>query len=327
MKVAAFACAFITSEALLTPSPLISKSVGRPSRKLTVVSFDPLGMLAQEMSREAGNLGEHVTWGIVEGTKVVGSGIQYAAPIVGQGVQSAAQAAAPIVRQGFETAAPVLEQYVKDVTPVVNDAVARALNIATPAAQQAADKALVAVRPYFDAGIAVPDALADQARAAVGAEQFDAALQTASKTKSGVASGLRSVASLLDGADESAAPPPQPAKPSRGFVEAALDSTGIEAAVRAKQDEAMAPVLRFEAEITAKVRQFALLSTGGLVGLGLVKQFVEPLERAAQKAFLVLLASGLIYGAIVYGPKAVKIWAILHDDADALASAITTLSL
>ena len=319
---AAFACAFITSEALLTSSPL--RVISKASRKLNVVSFDPLGMLAQEISREAGNLGEHVTWGIVSGTKVVGSGIQYAAPIVGQGVQSAAQAAAPIVRQGFETAVPVLEQYVKDATPVVNEAVAQALNIATPAAQQAVDKALAAVRPYLDAGITVPNALADQVRAAFGAEEFDAALQTASKTKSGVASGLRSVARLLDGAvDESAPPPPQPAKPSRGLIEAALDSTGIEAALRAKQDEAMAPVLRFEAEITAKVRQFAMLSTGGLVGLGLVKQFVEPLERTARKAFLILFASGLMYGAIVYGPRAVKIWAILHDDVDALTSVIT----
>jgi len=56
-------------------------------------------------------------------------------------------------------------------------------------------------------------------------------------------------------------------------------------------------------------------------------RFVEPAERIAQQVLAIAFASGLLYGAITYGPKALKIYEIFQDDANQLASVVTLLQL
>jgi hypothetical protein len=55
--------------------------------------------------------------------------------------------------------------------------------------------------------------------------------------------------------------------------------------------------------------------------------FVEPAERVVQRILTVAVASGILYGAAAYGPKAIKIYRILQDDASQLASVTTLLHM
>lgn len=234
-------------------------------------------MFTDEIAREGANLAGNIGWGVVEGAKLVGKGVSVAAPIVGSGLKTAVDFSAPYVQQGVEAATPVVQEYATEaievVAPAVQEYASKAFEAATPVAQQAADQAMAALQPYIDAGQRIPSDLLEQAKTSAGAEQVESFVKTATQTKSGFASGLRSVAALLDGslpelaaAPAAAVPPPLP---KGGFINVQAD---IQSRIEAQTAAAMAPIVKFEKDLAEKATQFAELTGAGLVGLALVKR-------------------------------------------------------
>jgi hypothetical protein len=97
---------------------------------------------------------------------------------------------------------------------------------------------------------------------------------------------------------------------------------GLEQAMEAKKKEIMAPLVKLEDEIKLSALKFGVGVGVGGVGLAAVRQFVRPLEEAAQKVLLASIAVGLIYGAATYGPKAVAVYQILNDETTKLEKAV-----
>lgn len=316
------------------------------SRGGVVLMFNPLDALNDELVRESGNLVQNVGKIGFEGLKLTGEVVKVAAPVVGQGVKTAVDTMAPIVKDGvdtatpivgkalkdgYDTAQPLVEKAVRDATPIVERAVRDGIDYTAPAATAAANKALAAIQPYIDAGQAVPESLLRQAQDAAGPERVAAALEANRATRTGVASALRGVAKLLDGSEPATLtppppppPPPTPAAAASKQLKVAIEAKqglekGLQAAVEAKRQQALAPLYKFEADLERKVEEFVVVSGLGLVTLGFVRRFFQPLERFVRTTLLVSIVTALIYGAATYGPKAVKIYRILNDDAASLS--------
>ena len=272
------ALAWINSRYSTSPqSKMMTLQQSKRTKTAHSISMNLIDMFTGEVAREGANLAGNIGWGVVESAKLVGKGVVVAAPIVGKGLKSAVDFSVPYVQQGVETASPVVQEYatkaIDAVTPVMQEYATRTLEAATPVAQQAADDAMAALQPYLDAGQRIPSGLLEQAKASAGVERVESFVNTASQTKSGLAGGLRSVAAILDGnPPEPVASPPStvvPLVPKRGFIDI---NAGIQSQVEAQRAAAMAPIIKFEKDLTEKATRFAELTLAGMVGLAFVKR-------------------------------------------------------
>mmetsp|Transcript_39292 Transcript_39292/g.87848 ORF Transcript_39292/g.87848 Transcript_39292/m.87848 type:complete len:350 (-) Transcript_39292:410-1459(-) len=300
-------------------------------RNRVIRAMNPFEMLGDEIVRESVNVASNLGKVAMGGVQLVGEGVKVAAPVVGQAVKTGYEVAAPLIKEGFETAAPIVDRYAREgyetAAPIVDQYVKQGVEYATPVAQKAADDALAALTPYLEAGKAIPDDLLRAAKIQVGAERLDTFIDSADTAKTGLAAGLRNFAGFLDGGTETVTQPIAPVVPAPPVnpVKAVLDaqSASLERAIELKRQQAMAPIQKFEDEVVEKATRFAVLTGSGFVGLFVIKKFFEPLEKLAQQALLVLIGSGLLYATVAWGPKAVKIYQILNDDAAALSNVIT----
>jgi len=293
-----------------------------------------MNWFSDEIAREAVNLGSNLVKITGAGVTVVGEGIKVAAPIV----KSTVEVAAPVIRDGIITGVEAAKPYAKEAidyaTPYINDVLDAARPYAEQAASQAksvtldySDQVMSAMQPYLDEGKRIPDELLEQARTTLSSdERVMSVVNSERAARAGVAETLRGAAKFLDAGSDAPAPDTTalPAPPTS--VSASLTPTKpsnmLKQAVEARERQVEAKIEQFEDELTAKAVQFAAGTAAGLLSLGLVKKFFEPLEKLVKGTLLSVFFLGLTYGAVEYGPKAIKIWTILNTDASELGSIV-----
>ena len=75
----------------------------------------------------------------------------------------------------------------------------------------------------------------------------------------------------------------------------------------------MAPVRRLENEVTENLQRAGVAVGAGLVTLLVAKKVLRPIEEIVQRVVLAALAAGVLYEAVAYGPKILKLYELLNQ--------------